>query len=216
MFTKSKGNKPKRNESKEPLSPYVVSLPQSNRPSRLRASGWRRAVSPERNVVQCHHLITRLQAEGDPAAGSVIVETRPPSCVKGVDRVDLRVFQDVGAWTIAHDIDAISGDDAVLDLYFAGSMKVEARPAVLVRLQVIKDGQRGVPPSRPVSDKSFTLVVVHHIPVKSVETVVARRAVCLEPEAGILRARCHVVDKMVPRGLSTLLFKKRGVLLVRN
>ena len=50
IFTKRKGNKRKRNESKELLSPYVVSLPQSDRPSRLRASGWRRAVSPERNV----------------------------------------------------------------------------------------------------------------------------------------------------------------------
>ena len=126
------------------------------------------------------------------------MKARPPSCVEGIDRVDLRVFQDVRAWTIAHDIDAISGDDAVLDLYFAGSVKVEARPAVLVRLQLIKDGQRGISPSRPVRDESLPFVVMHYIAIEGVETVVARRAVGFEPEAGILRARRHVVDKVVP------------------
>lgn len=83
------------------------------------------------------------------------------------------------------------------DLNSAGTVKVKPRPAVLVRLQVVQDSQRGISPSRPVRDESLSFVVVHDITIKGIEPVVVPRTVCFEPEANILRARRHVVNKVV-------------------
>ena len=126
------------------------------------------------------------------------MEAFPPSRVERIYSKDLRILQNIRSWTIAHDVDAIGTDYAVLDINSAGTVKVKPRPAVLVRLQVVEDSQRGISPSRSVRDEPLSFVVVHDVTIKGIEPVVARRTVRFEPEANILRARRHILDKVVP------------------